>query len=207
MPSAAGFAILLSPILLGLLATVALRRSRHEVAQLRGIAVLLPFVAALAVGTGLAHAHAWLPPTTVNRSSALAFIVLVASFAILNAPGQRGPARTAVWLVTVGATMNAAITLVVGYMPVLEAAAARAGYQTPLAHHPTPKYVLSDDMPSLLIILGDFIPVPGLVKVISLGDVLLFAGTALMLALLLSTGPRRLARTEPEQRNRKEVNA
>ena len=105
-------------------------------------------------------------------------------FVLLNRRGGR-VTSTASTLVGVGVWLNSVGVLVYGYMPVLERAA-RAADNPFTASHPSPGYVRSEDLGAFGVLIGDFIPIPHALKVLSIGDPCLFAGCILLLALFLA---------------------
>jgi hypothetical protein len=74
--------------------------------------------------------------------------------------------------------------LVFGHMPVLGWAAERAGY-APLSAYPSPGYARSEDLGTIALLIGDFIPLPNFLKILSIGDLSLFAGCVLLLGCIL----------------------
>ena len=83
-----------------------------------------------------------------------------------------------------GVWLNALGVIVFGAMPVLQSAAATAGNPF-TGHDPSPGYVRSEDLGAFGVAVGDFIPIPHLLKVLSLGDLSLFAGCIVLLGLFL----------------------
>jgi hypothetical protein len=105
-------------------------------------------------------------------------------FVLLNRRGARVISLASA-LVGVGVWLNAVGVLVYGYMPVLERAAAVA--DNPFtASHPSPGYVRSEDLGAFGVLIGDFMPIPHALKVLSIGDVCLFAGCILLLAVFMA---------------------
>jgi hypothetical protein len=127
-----------------------------------------------------------LDDVAINRATALTMLGLLAAVTWLNLPAlQRLAPRLALLGVVVGGSMNAVVTLVYGYMPVLKEATVVAGYSPFAGLHPDPRYVYSDGLGWPGILLGDLLPIPGGLKVLSLGDLLLLPGLAVALVLFL----------------------
>jgi hypothetical protein len=161
-------------------------------ARLRG-AWLLPAALVGSLISSVLHNNTSLPAPVINRGLAALIILICLCFVALNLRLEPPLNRAGVWLTTVGAAMNAAATLIFGYMPVLGSSAAAAGYRVPLNTHPNPRYVLSDNLGPFAVVVGDFMPLPGFLKVLSIGDLLLVPGCTILLACFLATllPPRR----------------
>lgn len=98
----------------------------------------------------------------------LATNALVTLFLVLNRhhPGM--------WLAALGLFLNVLVIGANGAMPVSESAAARVGLADELRDPGVKHEVLDED--TRLPFLGDAIPIPGLQKIISVGDIVLAAG-------------------------------
>ncbi len=126
-----------------------------------------------------------LPAQTVNRVGACVELGLLATFIWLNS--RAAPQTVAgVWLLAGGAGLNSLAILIFGWMPVLGSAAATAGYHgLGTVGHPNNGYILSDHMSLLARYIGDFMPIRGQLKVLSIGDVALVAGLVVVLTQAL----------------------
>ena len=147
------------------------------------------------------------------RARWLVWLAAAVQFAQYSVPQARGPllalvfAIVLVWLginlprwpvairvaglaIVLGAVLNALVIGLNGRMPYMPAAAARAGLHTDVV---TPKNVPAG-ADTRLAPLGDVLPVPVLHKVASPGDVLISAGAAALVVLVM-----RRARTELEE--------
>jgi hypothetical protein len=129
--------------------------------------------------------------SVVNRGEAFVLCAVAAAFVYLNRKSSR-TVVTSTWLVAVGVWLNALGVLVYGAMPVLQGAAAVADKPF-TSSHPSPGYIRSDDLGAFGVVIGDFIPVPHFLKVLSIGDLFLFAGCIVLLGLFLA----RVWRSEP----------
>lgn len=123
-------------------------------------------------------------PALVNRVEAIALVLLAVTFAFVNRRSGR-LTRGAALLLAAGIWLNSTAVLVYGYMPVLSSAAAAA--DNPFSGtHPSPGYVSSGPLGPVGMLIGDFIPLPHLLKVLSLGDLALFSASALLLSSYLA---------------------
>lgn len=184
---------MLLPALLGLGIVLLSRRSpvSPERVSIRGVWLLIPVVAvtvAANVARGMSpHDHA------VNRIEGALVLTASVVFIVLNLRAVRGPLTTLAVLGTgVGGAMNAAAALIFGGMPVLRTAARVAGYDYAPGSAPPSDYVFSDHLGLGAILIGDFIPIPGFLKVLSIGDLLLLPG----LVALVVIAVRNLRATE-----------
>lgn len=187
MPSAQVVVLLLVPTLLTLGFVFVPRRGGTHARSLtvRGLWIVLVVVAVTAIGDRIASE--WTDhQSTVSRAQAALVLLACAGFGWLNRGG--GPLlRTAVAAIVGGAALNAVPTLVYGGMPVLRSAILEAGYDAADLAGPHPKvgYVLSDGRGWLAHYAGDFIAVPDAYVVISIGDLLLWTGLAVLMAMAL----------------------
>lgn len=176
---------------------------------------LVLIVAVLAVLVGLVLGGR---PSGLARLRLHAPLLLLAAAVVQLADAALGSSSPVPWAVTVGATtvlaglfvvlnlglpgvglmglgllLNAAVSLLNGAMPVSHRAAQAAGVDWQLVTA-DPRHVPLDESTALGF-LGDVIPVasPLHAEVVSVGDVLVAAG----LALLLVAGMRRVRRTSP----------
>jgi len=125
-----------------------------------------------------------IPDEVLTRGAAIGMIAGALGFVLLNRHGHKvvrlGSASAAT-----GAGLNALAMLLFGAMPVNGWAANVAGYES-VGEHPSPGYVRSDDLGSAALWMGDFMPIPGFLKVLSIGDLFLFAGCVVLLACVFA---------------------
>ncbi|MGW5418634.1 DUF5317 family protein [Streptomyces sp. NPDC003943] len=121
-------------------------------------------------------------PGAAGRSLRAPLLALAFALALLwlgfNAPGRPWPLKTGVGLTLTGAVLNALAIAVNGRMPCSLSSATAAGLR---AGSETAKNVPAGRSTHLLA-LGDTIPLPPLHAVVSIGDVLLAIGAALLVA-------------------------
>lgn len=175
-------ALMFTPALMAIALVLLLRRGQRASAGQRVRGVWLVFAAlAMHLLVKLSWSHTDLTESVVNRVGAAATLALLSYFVWLN----RDRARTTVvgvWLIACGAGLNAAATLAYGAMPALGSAARTAGYDDIGSEgHPFSGYVLSDHMSPVARYMGDFIPIPDQLKVLSIGDLMLIVGLVLVL--------------------------
>jgi hypothetical protein len=120
---------------------------------------------------------------------------LVAAWLLVNLPGRPRAVRLAVAVILLGGGLNAAAIAANGRMPYSVAAleSAQVSPDQRARGERSPKHVAADDR-TRLIGLGDVIPVRPLGKVVSLGDLVLLAGVAALLAAAMhrsAAGPHR----------------
>jgi hypothetical protein len=72
-------------------------------------------------------------------------------------------------------------------LPVLRPAALSAGFTPAELATAPPGYVVAADAGDPVVWLGDVLPVPGGLTVLSLGDLLLFAGFTILIGLALAS--------------------
>ncbi|RJL30902.1 DUF5317 family protein [Bailinhaonella thermotolerans] len=136
----------------------------------------------LAVGTQVAHAYLGGGAAFL----ALTFLIVLGWVAVNLAgfsPGMRGGAG----LVLGGAVMNGVAIAVNGAMPYSAWAAEVIGLPAGSA---TAKNE-PETAGTRLMFLADVIPVPGLQKIVSLGDVAISVGSALLIAAAMRRHPRK----------------
>jgi hypothetical protein len=129
----------------------------------------------------------------------LATWLLAVGFAAVNLWALPARSRPGTLLAAVGFTVNSLAIAVNGGMPFSVPGARVAGFSeaeiaTPIVGHPP---ITTD---SALIMFADVIPLPGLHRVISIGDILLLAGLVWLLAAIAPPGGNRreaVARTAP----------
>lgn len=95
--------------------------------------------------------------------------------------------RTGILASGLGAGLNAIPVALTGAMPVLRSAAVAAGLAPADLEPVSPQYVLVHAGSSPTVWLGDVIPVPAGSTVLSLGDLLLFAGLAILVGVVLAS--------------------
>jgi hypothetical protein len=174
-------ALMFTPALMAIVLLLLVRRDRPATAEQRVRGVWLA-LAALAVHlvVRFSWSHTDLTESVVNRTGAATTLVLLGYFVWVNRDRARATA-IGVWLIASGAGLNAAATLAYGAMPALGSAARTAGYDDVGSEgHPFDGYVLSDHMSPIARYLGDFIPIPGQLKVLSIGDLMLIVGLMLV---------------------------
>lgn len=84
-----------------------------------------------------------------------------------------------------GSSLNALATLIFGAMPVSMEAANQAGYSFAKGDSAPRDYVFSEGLGPVAFAMGDFLPVPGVMTVLSVGDLFLVPGLALILLHVL----------------------
>lgn len=111
---------------------------------------------------------------------------LVVTWLMINFRGAtRGP-RVAYGLVAGGLVLNGICLLVNGRMPFWLPAARAAGLPERLLHEGSHVKNVAAGAHTKLLFLGDIVPVPGLAKVFSIGDIAIAAG----IVVLVVTGMR-----------------
>jgi len=169
--------LMLLPALLGL-GIVLMTRSGPVSSQrvsIRGVWLLIPVVV-ITVAANIARGMSQ-QDHAINRIEGALVLAASMSFMLLNIHAVRGPLSTlAVVGTSVGGAMNAAAALIFGGMPVLRASARVAGYDFGPGKAPPSDYVFSDHLGLGAILIGDFIPIPHFLKVLSIGDLLLLPG-------------------------------
>lgn len=132
----------------------------------------------VAAGAVLHYRHGMLPM--------LATWFLGAAFVLVNLRGRAGAARAGLVALVLGFTLNTLVVVVNGKMPFSAGAARRVGFteqaitQTSARYAPVSRH-------TMLPAFGDLIPVPPLGSVVSVGDLLMFAGIAVVLVALART--------------------
>jgi hypothetical protein len=189
MPDPGLVALLATPLACGAVLAVVCRRRLAAATPVRGLAVVpLVVVASFAAARlqGDQVSSGIVPDPVVNRLLAGVILLAAAAFLVVN---RRQPSRLVRWAVratAAGAASNAAATMVFGSMPVLAAAVnADGGYLVP-GEHPDPRYLAVDSSQPLAVVIGDVLPLPPLDAVVSVGDLLLVPGCAVLLAYFLA---------------------
>lgn len=179
--------LMVVPALVGLAGALAVRRWCPDIA--RGFAVRgLPLVALGLVVETIRYlvlpddAHAALG---AGRAFAVADIAIVVAVLFLNRPAVAGRATAAVVaLVGLGVACNATAVVIAGAMPYSAAAARAAGLPADEIEGHLLGYVHADTVPAPAALLGDVLPLPPLMKVLSVGDLLMFIGLVVVVALV-----------------------
>ena len=131
-----------------------------------------------------------------RRAYAVLVVVIAVAFCWLNRSLQtRGAGRWALVLIPLGTASNSLPIAALGAMPYSVPGARTAGYSSAELATDAPGYIRLDDVSALWVPLADVIPVPVLMKVLSLGDLLLFAG--LVLLVIACYRPSAPARSDP----------
>jgi hypothetical protein len=122
----------------------------------------------------------------INRSVAVAVLIACVGFAWANRAQASRLVRIGVLLVAGGGAANAFASLYYGFMPVLASSASWLGPDLAVGSSPDPQYVATDTSQVVALLFGDVLPVRGPDVVISLGDILLVPGCAVLLAAFLA---------------------
>lgn len=183
LPAIVGLIIVARP-------NVALSLKRIRGTWLIAIAAALQFV----------HYRGWwpdqVPEATERRIYAVFIIVVALTFSWLNRSlGNRATGRWALSLIPLGAMSNAIPIAFLGAMPYSLSGAGIAGYTDADLATDAPGYIRLEDVSPLWTPLADLIPVPVLMKVLSIGDVFLFSG--LVLLIVACSRPRAEAVSDP----------
>lgn len=175
------------PIVVGLAAGVALRLlAPQAVPPFRVRAMPLVLVAAGVEALRAALPDAWVSDPLVARGFGVVDVVLVAVIVLANRPTRATwTVGTAIAVTGAGVAANAAAVVIAGGMPYSRPAALAVGY-SPEELAQVPGYLDAATVPDVAAALGDLIPFGALMKVLSIGDLLLFAGVAALLALLVA---------------------
>ncbi|MEI7056434.1 DUF5317 family protein [Nocardioides sp. CCNWLW239] len=116
-----------------------------------------------------------------RRVYAVLVVVIAIAFCWLNRSlWSRRSGRWALSLIPLGTASNSLPIAILGTMPYSTSGARAAGYSSAELATNAPGYIRLDDVSPLWIPLADLIPVPVLMKVLSIGDLLLFPGLALL---------------------------
>ncbi len=91
-----------------------------------------------------------------------------------------------------GTVANALPQLIYGAMPFLTSSALQAGFSE-VDVRAVGRHVPVTDQPSWIVALSDVVPIPGIMKVVSVGDVAIIAGLILVLVGLVREPDRSLA--------------
>jgi hypothetical protein len=208
MPDTGLVVLLATPLTCGVVLWLLLRRALAGATPVRGLAVAPVVVVASFAATRLQGdqvASGVMPDAVVNRLLAGVVLLGAAVFVVLNRDQGSGVVRWGIRSTAAGAASNALAMLVFGSMPLLVSAVRAQGAYLAPGDHPDPRYVAVDGSHPLALVLGDVLPVPPLDVVVSLGDLLLAAGCAILLSYFLSQllgrGPLPLAQAHPKHTN------
>lgn len=174
------------PIVAGVVVGCALRwLAPHAIPPIRIRGVPVVILAAGLEALRLALPGDWVSADVVARGFGAVDLVLVAVFVHLNRPSRTGwMVSLPVALAGVGVAANAAAVVLAGGMPYSRSAALAVGYTPEELSADLPGYVEADSVPTAVAALGDLIPFHALMKVLSIGDLLLFAGVAATIAMV-----------------------
>ncbi|MFT4085309.1 MAG: DUF5317 family protein [Nocardioides sp.] len=141
---------------------------------------------AIAALLQLVQQEGWWPqnvPLTVERRVYAVTIVFIACWFCWSNRQLAGSTagRLAVTLIPLGTALNGLPIVVLGAMVYRPQSAVTAGYSGPEAYGTIPGYVHLNEVSPLWLPVSDFIPVPYLEKVLSVGDLALFAGLFLLI--------------------------
>ncbi|MFJ9389893.1 DUF5317 family protein [Nocardioides sp. NPDC101246] len=135
-----------------------------------------------------------------RRTYAVLVLVIAIAFCWLNRSlRSRRPGRWALTLVPLGTASNSIPIAVLGAMPYSYQGARIAGYSSAELTTDAPGYIRLDDVSALWIPLADLIPIPVLMKVLSVGDLLLFTGLVLLVIACRQPGASASSVTGPTQ--------
>jgi len=179
--------LIAAPIVLGLTAGLVVRRlfpaADPGTSRIRGVPLVVAAAVVEALRIGLLGERVGEP--WVARSLGAVDLVVVVLVVHLNRPSRTSrPVSAAVGLTGLGMAANALAVVIAGGMPFSRPAALAAGYSTRDLAPPPPGYVDADGVPAAAAALGDLLPFPPLMKVLSVGDLLLLLGIVVLLALL-----------------------
>jgi hypothetical protein len=123
----------------------------------------------------------------VGVSSGLSAVLMIwvfgAAFVAVNLRGRPRGARVGLVLLVVGFTLNTLVIAVNGKMPFSASAARAVGFSERAIAEGNERYAAVSDQ-TALVAFADVIPVPVLRSVVSVGDLLMFAGIATLLVAL-----------------------
>ncbi len=181
---------LLAPVVLGIVVGYLLGGRLSDLASLRFRALWLLWLAA-----AIQACQYWVPPVRTVLEDRLHTPMLALVFAVVavwlavNLQQNDPWLRPAVAAIVLGAALNGLVVLTNGSMPFSARAAQIAGMPASVV---TPKNHIADDH-TRLAFMGDVIPLPGLRKVLSPGDLLIILGAAGAIAVSMRHRPSILA--------------
>jgi len=116
-----------------------------------------------------------------RRAYAVLVLVIAIGFCWLNRSlWSRRSGRWALTLIPLGTASNSIPIAFLGAMPYSLSGARAAGYSNAELATDAPGYIRLDDVSQLWIPVADLIPIPVLMKVLSVGDLLLIPGLVLL---------------------------
>jgi hypothetical protein len=116
-----------------------------------------------------------------RRVYAVLVVAIAIAFSWLNRSlWSRRSGRWALSLIPLGTASNSLPIVVLGAMPYSIPGARAAGYSSAELMTDAPGYIRLDDVSPLWVPFADLIPLPVLMKVMSLGDLLLIPGLVLL---------------------------
>ncbi|MEU4452894.1 DUF5317 family protein [Nocardioides sp. NPDC023903] len=180
MPGPGMLTLMVLPAVIGLI-IVARPNVAASLTNLRG-----KWLIVLAAALQFVQVEGWWPeqvPAALERRAYAVFVVLIAvGFCWLNRSlWSRRSGRWALSLIPLGTASNSIPIAALGAMPYSLPGARVAGYSDAELVTDAPGYIRLDDVSQLWIPLADIIPVPVLMKVLSVGDLLLIAGLVLLI--------------------------
>lgn len=171
--------LMVLPAVIGLI-IVARPNVALSLTKLRGI-----WLIALAAALQFVQNNGWwpeeFPETTERRLYAFLVVGVAVSFCWLNRSLRSN--RVGYWalmLIPLGTLSNAVPIAALGAMPYSLSGARLAGYSNAELATDAPGYVRLGDVSPLWTPLADLLPIPILMKVLSIGDVFLFVGLVLL---------------------------
>lgn len=186
--------IVVLPLLLGSILSMVLPRGEDDGRGVPAAFWWLVAVAALAQWgqTRLqASPDAWEPHVFALLDLGIAFLIL----RVAVSPRSTGAAVSVGAASTgIGIVLNALPVALLGAMPVSLPAARAAGVPPSLITEVAPGYIDAAEVPVVLVVFGDWIPVAAIGKVISLGDIGLVLGLAVVVAVVLRSAWSRVDR-------------
>ncbi|MER6973229.1 DUF5317 family protein [Nocardioides sp. NPDC000445] len=171
--------LMVLPALIGLI-IVARPNVALSLTRLRG-----KWLIVLAAALQFMHVEGLWPDQVDERVERRAYaglaLVIAIAFCWLNRSlWSRRSGRWALSLIPLGTASNSIPIAALGAMPYSLQGARIAGYSSAELATDAPGYIRLDDVSPLWIPLADLIPIPVLMKVISLGDLLLLPGLVLL---------------------------
>lgn len=117
-----------------------------------------------------------------RRTVAVLVVAIAAGFCWLNRPlASSCSGRWALWLIPLGTASNSIPIAALGAMPYSVSSARIAGHTDATLAMDSPGYIRLGEVSQLWMPFSDFIPIPGLLKTLSIGDLLLIAGLVLLI--------------------------
>ncbi|MER7558913.1 DUF5317 family protein [Nocardioides sp. NPDC126508] len=181
MPGPGMLTLMVLPAVIGLI-IVARPNVALSLRRIRGT-----WLIAIAAAFQFVHYRGWWPdqiPEATERRIYAVFIIAVAlTFSWLNRSlVNRATGRWALSLIPLGTASNAIPIAVLGAMPYSISGARIAGYTEADLITDAPGYIRLADVSPLWTPIADLIPIPVLMKVLSIGDLFLISGLVLLIA-------------------------